>query len=357
MRRTSAWLSAALIVLIAASTSVASGRGAVPHTKFANVELESTIAFASTRDNPTITPRTNAAEVYLMNPDGTNVRRLTENAAGDGFAVLSPNGKKIAFDSNRSIAPGEPLNTAEMFLMNTDGREQTPVLRGGSASWSPDSRNIVFHRSASGTGLPVKADAGAATTDSDIFVMNVDDFLEGTEQPRNLTNNGDAAVDDDPDWSPVSQKIVFTSHAPGDEPNPLSAELYVINADGTGLERLTDNNQEERSPDWSPEGERLVFSCHTSGADQDHEICVMNADGTGMTRLTDNTLPELSPSWSPDGDRIAFQRPAADGLGFEIWSMNPDGTDQTQLTTTPGPTSTLLPNWGLLRVHLKHTGH
>jgi dipeptidyl aminopeptidase/acylaminoacyl peptidase len=315
--------------------------------------LESTIAFASTRDNPTITPRINASEVYLMRPDGSNQRRLTENAAGDGFAVLSPDGKRIIFDSNRNIGAGEPLNITEMFLMKTDGREQTPLLRGGSASWSPDSKNIAFHRSASGTGLPVKPDAGAATTDSDIFVMNMGEFLEGTEQPRNLTNNGAAAVDDDPDWSPAGDKIVFTRHDPGDEPTPLSAEVYVMNADGTGVQRLTDNSQEERSPDWSPDGERLAFSCHTTGTDQDHEICVMNADGTGMMRLTDNTVSELAPSWSPNGERIAFQRPAANGLGFEIWSMNPDGTDQIQLSDTPGPTSTLLPNWGELRVRPK----
>jgi Tol biopolymer transport system component len=80
----------------------------------------------------------------------------------------------------------------------------------------------------------------------------------------------------------------------------------------------------------------------------------MNADGTGRVQLTENRLPELSPSWSPDGQRIAFQRPAADGLGNEIWSMNPDGTDQTQLTDTPGPATTLGPNWGRLRVHFVH---
>jgi Tol biopolymer transport system component len=184
-------------------------------------------AFVSTRDNPTITPPINAAEIYLMNPDGTDPRRLTENGAGDGFPVLSPDGKKIVFDSNRNIVEGEPLNTLELFLMNADGSDQTPLLRGGSASWSPDGKNIVFHRSASGTGLPVKPDPGAATVDSDIFVMNVDDFLNGVEQPRNITNNGAAAVDDDPDWSPVGEQIAFTSHAPGDEPNPNSAELYL----------------------------------------------------------------------------------------------------------------------------------
>jgi TolB protein len=349
MKQTIAWLLGALILLLAAATSVASGHGAVQHGKSANFQLDSTITFVSTRDNPTLTPPINAAEIYLMNGEGTDPRRLTENAAGDGFSVLSPDGKKVVFDSNRNIVAGEPLNTTEMFLMNTDGSEQTPMLRGGSASWSPDSKRIAFHRSASGTGLPVKPDPGAATTDSDIFVMNLDDFLGGTKEPMNLTNNGPAAVDDDPDWSPAGQQIVYTSHAPGDEPNPSSAELYLINADGTGQpERLTNNFEEERSPDWSPDGTRLAVSCRTGGTDL--ELCVMNADGTGLTQLTDNTVPELSPSWSPDGQKIAFQRPVAGRQ--QIWLINSDGTDQIQLTNTLG--LNLSPNWGLLRVHVKH---
>jgi Tol biopolymer transport system component len=71
--------------------------------------LESTIAFSSTRDNPTGVPVADAAEIYLMDPDGTNLRRLTDNSVGDGFANLSPDGKKIvsgATDSrDRSTSP------------------------------------------------------------------------------------------------------------------------------------------------------------------------------------------------------------------------------------------------------------
>jgi Tol biopolymer transport system component len=309
MKTRVAALLGALSLLVAASASTpsvaADGGSSNTSQEFATqcdpehqpcLQLESAIAFVSTRDNPTLTPPINAAEIYLMNPDGTNPRRVTENAAGDGFPVLSPDGKKIVFDSNRNAVVGEPFN-GEMFVMETDGSEQTSLLRGGgSASWSPDSKNIVFHRSASGTGVFVKPDPGAATTDSDIFVVNIDDLLAGVEQPKNLTNNGAAAVDDDPDWSPAGRQIVFTSHAPGGEPNPRSAELYLINADGTGQPvRLTNNLEEERSPDWSPDGTRLAFSCRTGGADL--ELCVMNADGTGLTQLTDNTVPELSPSW------------------------------------------------------------
>src|SRR6266540_2837728 len=210
--------------------------------------LRSTIAFVSTRHeaaaDPTVDPQRTwlAAEIYLMDGDGSNPRRVTENAAFDCFPALSPDGTRIA-----------------------------------------------FHASASGAGRPINALPGAATTDGDIFVLNVADFLARRTPPRNLTNNP-AAIDDDPDWSPDGRTIVYTSHAVTDNGDDhRSAEIYVTAADGTGRPtRLTSNDEEERAPAWSPDGTRLVFMCRRGGTD--FEICVMNADGTGQVQLTDNTI-------------------------------------------------------------------
>jgi len=114
-------------------------------------QLVSTIAFTSSRDDPNNPfPIVRAGEIYLMNEDGTNLRRLTENTVGDFFAALSPDGKKIVFDSTRNKASNEPRNTSDLFVMNTDGTEPSFLIRGSSATWSPDSKNIAFHRSASG---------------------------------------------------------------------------------------------------------------------------------------------------------------------------------------------------------------
>ncbi|MGH2375576.1 MAG: hypothetical protein ACREJ4_00360 [Candidatus Methylomirabilaceae bacterium] len=304
--------------------------------------LSSTIVFTSTRDDPTIGQ--GAAEIYLMDGDGTNPRRLTANTDADGSAALSPDGKKIVFDSNRLRAEGEALNISDLFVMNTDGTEQTHLIRGSSATWSPDGKNIAFHASASGTGQPIKPDPGAATFDSDIFIANVDDLLEGVAEPKNITNSP-AAIDDDVDWSPDGQKLVFTSHAVTDNHlNSITAEVYVISADGTGLTRLTFNVEEERAPAWSPDGTRIVFMCRRGGSD--FELCVMNADGTGQVQLTDNTVLDATPSWSPDGGKIVFHRPVSGRL--QLWLMNPDGTGQVQLTNTLG--LNLFANWGEIRV-------
>ena len=173
-------------------------------------ELRSTIAFTSTRDNLALDP-TSGAEIYLSEPDGTNIRRLTENTAGDGFPALSPDGKKIVFDSARNRPAGVTGPFSELFLMNTDGSDQTLLLRGSSGAWSPDSKSIAFHASASGSGVPIRNDPGAPASDSDIFTLNVDDWLTGLAVPTNVTNSPDA-IEDDADWSPDGQTLVFTSH-------------------------------------------------------------------------------------------------------------------------------------------------
>ena len=362
MRTTIARLSTGLILLAAAS--------APPVAAEPNFHLESTIAFSSNRDGN--------LEIYLMAPDGTNQRRLTNNSEGDAFAALSPDGKKIVFDSNRNRASTEPVNTSDLFVMDADGSDQTLLTRGSSASWSPDSKWIAFHASASGTGLPVRTDPGAATSDSDIFVANVDDVLAGGEAPRNLTrawtepDGQRIRVADDADWSPDGQRIVFTAHDANDNPPqpPFlsnSAEIYALDPAGTGPpQRLTFTSvpgddkpdEEERSPSWSADGTRIVYSCRIGGGAADFELCVTDPAGLTRLQLTDNTVPDLTPTFSPDGTRIVFHRPVGVVGGvptqqqFTIPSTrDPDGpfAAATQLTSPPG--GNLFANWGELRIH------
>jgi Tol biopolymer transport system component len=329
-------------------------------------ELQSTILFTSNRDQIPLGAQ-QGAEIYSMNPKSGDVTRLTDNQFGEAFANLSPDGKRIVFDSNRlTFDPTKQVNNiSDLFLMKADGTDQTLLTRGSSATWSPDCKQIAFHASASGTGLPIKKDPGAATSDSDIFVANVDDLLAGTGQPQNITNTGDL-IEDDADWSvPTADapdgRIAFTAHPVRDDPNLSNdAEIYVANPDGSDGRQLTGNNPdprfnniEERSPAWSPDGTRIVFSCRIGAAtlpNAPFQICMMNADGSDEQQVTNDPLQtgqDLTPSWSPDGQRIVFHRNVP-GQGFQLWTMNPDGTDQMQITSTPG--ISLLAHWGVLRV-------
>ncbi len=380
-------LAAAAAMLSFASASAKAhaaglGPGTIPVGPCDPTSCVSTIAFTSTRDNPTANPPLLAAEIYLMNPDGTDARRLTNNAYGDAFPTLSPDGKKIVFDSNRLTAGtacgGVTYNNVDdVFLMESDGSGQTLLTRGSSATWSPDSKNIAFHASASYyasaglvSGCPIRTDPGSATSDSDIFVANVDDLLAGVEQARNITNSPDM-IDDDVDWSPDGQKLVFTSHPVWDATRDSShAELYLMNTDGTDLQPLTANGYEERAPAWSPDGSRIVYSCRVGPINQlgikSFRICVINADGTtpadcqSVVSLDDpacqltneaDSISDLTASWSPDGQQILFHRQVPpDGQQLFVMTENPDGTwtMPAQLTYPPGINN--LAQWGEVRL-------
>ena len=316
---------------------------------FRDWTLQPKIIWATTRDDPTINPFL-AAEIYMMNPDLSGEERITftENAA-DFFPVLSPTGKRIVFDSNRLRGAG-PIHTSDLFLMNVDGSSQTHLIRGSSATWSPDGHKIAYHASASGLGLPIRTSPGSPTSDSDIFALSVDELLEAGEGPINLTNSPDY-VDDDPDWSPDGTRIVYTRHGVDDpHNNSFTAEIHVMNADGSEASQLTFNAEEERGPAWSSDGSRIAYACRrgapTPAGVPTFEICVMNADGSGQMQLTFNNLPDFTPSWSLDGTQIVFHREL--GGREQLFRMNADGTAVTQITNSVG--RNLLASQGVVKV-------
>ena len=270
------------------------------------------------------------------------------------------------FDSNRLRGAG-PLNTSDLFVMNTDGTGQTHLIRAASPTWSPDSKRIAFHASASGTGLPILTTPGSATSDSDLFIANVDDLLKRVEAPRNVTNTPDF-IDDDPDWSPDGHTLTFTRHdVDGNHMNAVTAEIYTLDVHGSGEpQRLTFNGFEERAPDVSPDGTRIVFMCGVGDPANPppapqlptFELCVINADGTGEIHGSPTTgWATATPNWSPDGQQIVFHRDLGGGRN-QLFVINPDDIDPndpadsdrigTQLTS--GETSNLLASWDLLRV-------
>ena len=150
---------------------------------------------------------------------------------------------------------------------------------------------------------------------SEIYVMNVD----GTGLLR-LTN--DAGRDADPAWSPDGKRIAFASDRAG------SSDIYVMNADGSNLVRRTQTGSSE-APAWSPDGSKIAFSSLRGGQ---FGIYVMSVDGdwANPTRVGYDRGWNAHPAWSPDGGQIAFVSDwrAFDFL-FDVYVMNADGSNIT----------------------------
>jgi TolB protein len=173
----------------------------------------------------------------------------------------------------------------------------------------------------------------------DIYAMNAD----GSGVTR-LTN--DRSWDLLPKWSPDGSRIALMSNrdalARRDGDFFLNFQIHVMNTDGSGIMRLTGNSEwYDGFPAWSPDGSKIAFASNRDASElRDDDlvgtrIYVMDADGSGVTRLTGGSeASDYSPAWSPDGSRIAFTSDRDDSGRFNshIYVMNADGSGVTRLT-------------------------
>jgi Tol biopolymer transport system component len=140
-----------------------------------------------------------------------------------------------------------------------------------------------------------------------------------------------------PHWSPDGKLLVFNSDrgaAGPDIPDP-----HIANIDGTGVKNLLNSPKTiDAAPKWSPDGKRIAFYSDRGGK---FDIYVMDADGKNLTQLTKESGDNSSPAWSRDGKKIAFVS-TRDG-NSEIYVMNADGSNPMRLTNDPK--SDLLPIW------------
>lgn len=300
------------------------------------------ITFTSNRDDGT------SQEIYVMDADGDNETRLTDNAVSNHNPTFAPNGTKIAFDSPL----GDPVNSGDdIYVMsatdtNLDGngdnmkRLTKKPAEDEEPAFSPSGTKIAFTSD--------RIDPGG--DNYEIYVMKAKP--EGRRnRPKNLTKN--AAYDAEASFSPDGTRIVFTSYRDDDD-----GDIYVMNSDGTGITRLTDDPAFDADANFSPDGTKIVFR---SGRNIDpatnepdpSEVYVMDAvdsdndgEGDNMTNIsnypTDN---DGFPAFSPDGTKIVF-RSFRDG-DYEVFVVNAnDGSGLVQLTNNDDSDNT--PDWGPL---------
>jgi Tol biopolymer transport system component len=198
--------------------------------------------------------RENRQVIFTMRPDGTELKQLTANGEQNSEPAWSPDGRRIAFRSERG---GNP----DIYVMNADGSEQRALalsIRAVLPTWSPDGSKILF--------------TGTVDNRANVYVMNAD----GTGQQQlsqSSTGHSRFAL-----WSPDGKQIVFNTTRDGND------EVYVMAADGSNPRNISNHPANDVPFGWSADGQSILFLSTRDRMARD--VYRMKVDGTGVTRMT-----------------------------------------------------------------------
>ncbi len=246
-------------------------------------------------------------DIFVIDSDGRNERRLTATTVHEDMPRWSPDGRRIVFVR-------EVDRFVQLFMMNPDGSAQTQLTSGEASnfapSWAPDGSRIGFVSTRDGN--------------AEIYVMNAD----GSGQTR-LTRN--STVDNSPAWSPDGRRIVFASNRAATG----ITRLFIMDPAGNDLRQLTNDTlnfvNNEFHPTWSPDGSTVAFVTERNLPVGNSEIYAVDADGANVRRITHNRVIDDWPAWSPDGRQIALARgPSA--YRPEIFVITPSGGAARKVT-------------------------
>ena len=303
-------------------------------------KLEGRIAFSSER----IAPDGSAVggDIYVINPDGSGLTQVTTHEDADFLPEWSPDGSRIAFTSARHGNPHNAGGSGEIYLIDPNGSNETRVTDNGSfdrfTAWSPDGKRLLFISSR------------GRSMWSTIYVMNPD----GSDQTRvdiDLDTRAKTWSVTSADWSPDGNRIAL-SILEGFRDGRWVAHIYVMDADNDVPTRLTqgyENGEHYENPEWSPDGSRIVFNArYREGDGSVSAIMVMDADGSNKERLVsgEGSNYPFDPTWSPDGRGIAFVVNNGTTIypNMDIFVMYADGSGLIRLTDNPG--HDVSPVWG-----------
>lgn len=305
-------------------------------------------------------------DIYSIKVDGVELKKLTENQ-GNNSSVLSPDGKHIAFIS---LSNSEKRfnscsgDNCELYLMDSDGSNikrltYTEDVSEEDPAWSPDGNWIAF------TSRSIKGGTNTNVDRINISSLKIENLTdEGTwgDPPqwsldgkqivfRSLKNNkfelyimnsdgtnakklaGVKEGDYYPRWSPDGKRISFISSRDD------KVGIYVMNTDGSNVKKIVDSQFGDYSMQnvsyssnfsWSPDGKKIVFNSDRNGQ-YSWQIFIVNSDGSELRQLTSLTDGAGSPVWSPDGNWILFT--SVKGFGeYDLYIMDQNGSNIKRLT-------------------------
>jgi Tol biopolymer transport system component len=235
----------------------------------------------------------------------SNLTKLTDNSASDTYPAWSPDGSKLAYQSDLD-------GDYDIYFMDVNRQITALTFNTGfdsSPAWSPDGGQIAYHSSIDG--------------DRDIYLMTANG-----QMLKNLTDN-EGIQDYSPTWSPDGSQIAFYSDREG------VFEIYVMDANGGIAERMTFIGGED--PAWSPDGTKIVFASCKEEASDSRKQCDLYTVTTDSSHsieclLCDPGVSDMRPSWSPDGSMILFD--SNRGGSWDVFAMDANGGHLQALTTS-----------------------
>lgn len=307
--------------------------------------------------------RSRGTDIFLISPRTGRERRLTNNDASQGASSFSPDGTRISF-----FRRNERFSRPALYVMDRDGSNVRKLAEDAFAGgeWSPDGRYLVYLTSPDGCRGDCLISVGVvevATGETRVLseVDYVESHIEWSPDSRYVVfsqrvadeGNADiyrAAVDGSsldrltdsfaedgwPTYSPDGSRIVFESTRPAGRDN---SDLFVMQADGSDETRVTRTSESfDQEPSWSPTSEsHVVFSRRygidvRTGDNSDVDVFLLNVDTGKRRALTrDRRAADTSPLWSPDGRWVAFDRVRPDN-DQEVYVVHRSGKHLTRVT-------------------------
>jgi Tol biopolymer transport system component len=256
-------------------------------------------------------------QIWVANSRLLGAKKLTSGAADSGWAVWSPDGKRLAFDSNRTDQdPNDSHVINDVFVMRADGTGVTMLTDSkglsGEPAWSPD-----------GASIAIEADRGDPAHEEGIYVMDANGG-----NLRRVTAPAAGFGDGKPRFSPNGKQLAFTRYRGKDEAE--KAAVFTVSLDGTHLRQLTTFAIHADDLDWSPDGRHIVFDGYPN-PNAYGDIYSVDVSGRSLRNLTRNPAGKAGsadPVWAPNAETILFlDNRVINGRGRTgLATMRPDGS-------------------------------